>query len=252
MMVIDFGSFDIQAKLSPGLVNTNFTDPYVQNAKRKPGRTLSLGNRSGGILADDVIDADLADHWVEGQEKIVACSYRGVENPYGCLAAEYCGAIDSCHTADTTDLKTGPGFWFTNDTGKYGEVINPSDTTALTKSNMPNFNPEGRFPDAGTGAAWLSIAHDWLSGTASGNGNGTVYPAVFDPLTFLPIASELTGSTSTYLCDMSNLKGNLNPSTSAFTYGGYGNTTLGAAGPFNLFGIDGATNNNDHWHRGAC
>lgn len=89
LMMIEFNTLDIQVAFSAGFTNmAAFDYSYV----RKTGRTAALGNLSGEIVADDADengqDYDLVGHWnaaatSDHAKRIVACSYRGIENPFG-------------------------------------------------------------------------------------------------------------------------------------------------------------------------
>ena len=145
-------------------------------------------------------------------------------------------------------MKSGPGFFWTCDCNKYN-LVSYYDGGAAYLDNMPNYNPAGKI-DGPTGAAWLSIAHNWPEVTDASTST-SIYPGAFDPLTFLPLDSETSGSQTTYLCDKSNIKGASNDNVTIPSYGGV-NYDGKDAGPFSVYGIDVYTDTVRHWHRGAC
>lgn len=98
MMSVEAGSFDTQTAFSPGFVNAA-SSPYSYT--RLSGRTASLGNGTGSILYDAAgADADSLITWaaVADNQKVVAFSYRGIENPWGGIWQYEFGAV-----ADTTN-----------------------------------------------------------------------------------------------------------------------------------------------------
>ena len=230
MMVVEYGTFDIQSAFSAGFTGVD-PSAVLATAKRYNGRTIPLGNGSGHILADDDgDDEDIAAYWQSGvTSKVVACSYRGVEDPFG-LAWAICAG---CITGDNSSI---PGYWITNSTSRYGDIFT-GPPTSLTLANLPSPSEASVF-NGYTGDAWIFIPHGWA---ANSDSNFSLYPAVFDPLTFLPLSSETSGSSSTYLCDASLLKGALNPTPTLI---GYGDTydSGAAGGPFSSttnFGMSG-------------
>lgn len=89
LMMIEFNSLDIQAVFSAGFTNMA---AWNYSSMRNTGRTASLGNQSGEIEAVDAAsgdpDYDIATLWnaaalADHSKRIVACSYRGIENPFG-------------------------------------------------------------------------------------------------------------------------------------------------------------------------
>ena len=89
MIAIKANTYNTQAGISEGYSNLSQWD-YA--ALRKTGRTASLGNGDGSILADDAnLDADLltmksgATIWkdVQANQRIVACSVMGFEDLWG-------------------------------------------------------------------------------------------------------------------------------------------------------------------------
>lgn len=89
MIAIKVGTYNTQTGISAGFSNLSAWD-YA--ALRKTGRTASLGNGDGSILADDAgLDADLltmkagATIWnnVAADQRIVACAALGFEDLWG-------------------------------------------------------------------------------------------------------------------------------------------------------------------------
>lgn len=95
MMAIEFGTLSAQAKFSVGYSNLSAWD---YKSMRLTGRTAVFGNNSGEIIADDVDsngeDYDLltmksgATLWnstaqSNHAQRVVQCSYRGIEDPFG-------------------------------------------------------------------------------------------------------------------------------------------------------------------------
>ncbi len=113
MMAIEFGSFNIQSKFSPGYTNLQTFD-YKE--MRLTGRTDVFGNNSGEIVADDA-DADGEDYdlltmksgatqWNtaaqnDHSQRIVQCSYRGIEDPFG---SQWCNDEGIQKNQDAFDL----------------------------------------------------------------------------------------------------------------------------------------------------
>lgn len=71
LMLAEYGTLDIQNRLSQGV--TNITDDSTTNMAINTGATVSLGNVSGQVAVT---------HYQTGQTTY-ACSYRGIENFYG-------------------------------------------------------------------------------------------------------------------------------------------------------------------------
>ena len=178
MMAVDYGTFDIQSALSPGLTNLNTAiGGETSGLLRKNGYTKTLGNSSGQVLADAELDADLSEYWADGTAdtaKVVACSYRGIENPYGVVNAAFAG----CALISQTQ------YFFTNDVSLYGGDL-PTSATPATLT-VP------------TGAAWVNVSFNWPASAG--------WISEFDPLTFFPVSSQISGSASTYLCDKSVIR----------------------------------------------
>ena len=96
LMAVEYGSWNEQAKFSVGFTNTN---SFLYANMRKTGRTAIYGNGSGEIEADDLTlsgeDYDItvsasggASNWNTTaknthSQRIVQCSYRGIEDPFG-------------------------------------------------------------------------------------------------------------------------------------------------------------------------
>ena len=117
MMSIEAGTFDTQTAFSPGFTNAA---TYSHAHTRMSGRTASLGNGTGSILYDAAgADADSPITWaaVADNQKVVAFSYRGIENPWGGIWQFEFGAV-----ADTTN----GWLYHTSDISLY------SDTNYLT------------------------------------------------------------------------------------------------------------------------
>ena len=96
MMAIEYGTLSAQAKFSVGYSNLQSWD---YRSMRLTGRTAIFGNNSGEIIADDA-DSDGVDYdilsmksggtslWnatAQGNhaQRVVQCSYRGIEDPFG-------------------------------------------------------------------------------------------------------------------------------------------------------------------------
>ena len=78
LYLLEYGGFDAQTLLSQGV--TNITDDGSTNMAINTGYTSSLGNASGQVTVT---------HYQTSQTTH-ACSYRGIENPYGNL----CEVVD--------------------------------------------------------------------------------------------------------------------------------------------------------------
>ncbi len=178
LVEIEFASTDTQTSISTGLSYLTSYDPaYLRTC----GRTVSMGNGTGEIISDaEGADADLEGHWASGASKVVACSYRGVEDPWG-ACYEFDDGIQK-YQDDVAGDYTKSGYTFTTDTSKY--TLLDTDQ-GYGPANTP-------FPAAGnTGAATAWVSQAWPK--AGG------FIKLYDPLTYFP--TDVTGSSSTYLCD---------------------------------------------------
>ncbi len=113
MMAIEYGTISAQAKFSVGY--TNLSD-WNYKSMRLTGRTAAFGNNSGEIIADDIDaageDYDLltmkngASLWnstAQGNhaQRVVQCSYRGIEDPFG---SQWCNDDGIQKNQDAIDL----------------------------------------------------------------------------------------------------------------------------------------------------
>ena len=153
MMAIEFGSFHIQSKFSPGYTNLQSFD-YKE--MRLTGRTDVFGNNSGEIIADD-IDANGEDYdlltmksgtnmWNtaaqnDHSQRVVQCSYRGIEDPFG---SQWCNDDGIQKNQDAFDLSiTYGGNVYLRDEADDPQVINlycwknPSATKFYTTAASP-------------------------------------------------------------------------------------------------------------------
>ena len=176
----DSGSAKAWKSEADAVIYTN-TDSPVQGAATYSDTALetSTGYTVASVTAGGT-DFDLEGHWNNGASKVVSFAYRGVEDPWG-ACWEFDDGIQKYQDATAGDY-TKSGYWFTTDTSKYTQL--DSD-----KSYGPANTP---FPAAGyTGANLAWVSHPWPK---SGG-----YIKAYDPLTYFP--TDVTGSSSTYLCD---------------------------------------------------
>ena len=190
-MAIEFGTWNEQAAFSIGFTNLS---TFYYAALRKNGRTVVYGNGSGEIEADDLTEdgedydiltmKDGATAWNSTAQnnhaqRIVACSYRGIENPFG-AQYEYCDGIQKNQNASDYTIS---GYWCTTDTDKYSQ---------LDSSITPPVDGLGEFPVAGTSApVW--VHNDWPK-TA-------LYFSKYDVNTLFPQVGTWTGSATKCLAD---------------------------------------------------
>ena len=186
MMAIEFGTFDVQTAFTFGFGFDTTPAAYL----RATGRTAVLGNANGVIMADDATpsgaDYDLVNVWPVGWPgKVVACSYRGIENPY----CSWWTIFDGCQFGqDTVQADyTRSGFWITNATSLYGGCDAPLGTGTAGST----------VPPGGTGAQYAWVHQAWPK--REDDDESDWYVTAFDPLTFY--ASAVGGSSETYLCD---------------------------------------------------
>ena len=107
LMLTEYGTFDIRSKLRgsklPYITLTGDAGEETLNEATYArfvtfaGRTVSLGNRNGVITYDKDVDinipAEAFYHTGDSEDKTVACSYRGIENPFGNIGEFYDGII---------------------------------------------------------------------------------------------------------------------------------------------------------------
>ncbi|MCF8012668.1 MAG: hypothetical protein K9L56_15475, partial [Clostridiales bacterium] len=74
LAVVEYASFDFQSVLSEGITNLDWGD---NNHSQNTGHTSSLGNSSGEVVISTL------ENGAAGDDETYACSYRGIENPYG-------------------------------------------------------------------------------------------------------------------------------------------------------------------------
>lgn len=195
---IEFASTDVQSSVSKGFSEIS---SYNADRLRYCGRTSSLGNGTGQIIADSEEggdDYDLESYWKNGASKVVACSYRGIEDPWG-ACWEFGDGIQK-YQDDVSGDYTKSGYWFTTDTSKYSML---DSDQSYGPANTP-------FPASGnTGAnlAWVSQAWPKSSG----------YLKLYDHMTYFP--TDVSGSSTTYLCDRFDNTGNANARN--VLYGGH-------------------------------
>ena len=192
-MAIEFGNWNEQAVFSVGFTNLS---TYYYAALRKNGRTVALGNGSGQIEADDLTDDGLdvdiltmkdgATDWNstaqnDHTKRIVACSYRGIENPFG-ACWEFCDGIQKNQNATANDY-TISGYWMTTDCDNYSQL-----DTAIT----PPEDGVGTFPVAGCqNPQW--VHHEWPKSSG--------YIANYVVETLFAIHSSWTSSDNKSLAD---------------------------------------------------
>lgn len=73
---IEYADFNMQSKISEGITNL---DSGSGNHSQNTGHTSSLGNSSGEVVIDTL------ENGATGADETYACSYRGIENPWGNL-----------------------------------------------------------------------------------------------------------------------------------------------------------------------
>ncbi len=192
-MAIEHGNWNEQTSFSVGFTNLQ---TYYYASLRKNGRTVAFGNGSGQIEADDLtddgLDVDLltmkdgATNWNsvaqnDHTKRIVACSYRGIENPFG-ACWEFCDGIQKNQSATANDY-TISGYYMTTDCDTYSQL-----DTAIT----PPESGAGEFPVNGCiTPQW--VHHEWYKGSQ--------YIADYDVNTLLPVHSSWTSSDNKSLAD---------------------------------------------------
>ena len=192
-MAIEFGNWNEQVTLSIGYCNLT---TWYYASLRKNGRTVSFGNGSGQVEADDLtedgLDVDLltmnngSTLWSSAAQsdhtkRIVACCYRGIENPYG-ACYDICDGIQKYQTA-TADDYVQSGYYMTTDCDTYSQL----DTTIT-----PPSDGVGEFPVSGcVTPQW--VHHAWPK--------GQVFIADYDVNTLFPIVSSWTSSDNKSLAD---------------------------------------------------
>lgn len=89
LMMVEYNTLDLENAFSVGFTNMA---AWNYSSMRNTGRTAGLGNLSGEVEAVDAVegdpDYDIATLWnaaalADHSKRIVACSYRGIENPFG-------------------------------------------------------------------------------------------------------------------------------------------------------------------------
>ena len=199
-MAIEHGNWNEQTTFSVGFTNLS---TYYYAALRKNGRTVIFGNGSGQVEADDLTDDGLdvdiltmkdgATDWNstaqnDHTKRIVACSYRGIENPFG-ACWEFCDGIQKNQSATANDY-TISGYWMTTDCDTYSRL-----DTAIT----PPENGVGTFPVAGCqNPQW--VHHEWPK--------AIVYIADYAVETLFAIHSSWTASDNKSLADYFYNNGN--------------------------------------------
>lgn len=81
LFYVEYADLNSQVRL-PGYTERKV---YADAARRKTGRTLAGGNYNHLVYADQVYDADIEADANWNEHKVVANSYRGIENLYGNL-----------------------------------------------------------------------------------------------------------------------------------------------------------------------
>ena len=76
LAVVEYANFNFQSVLSEGITNL---DSGSGNHSQNTGHTSSLGNSSGEVVISTL------ENGATGATETYACSYRGIENPYGNL-----------------------------------------------------------------------------------------------------------------------------------------------------------------------
>ena len=224
MMAIEYGTLDIQSAFSSGFTNSTFDldeeitaehvpadttlEKVLRAVSETPGSTAFAGNysaytdgvrkcpdtdwESGGVT---YAARDLAydDNPPFSHRYVSRCTYRGVEDPFGLVGNVEAGCVVARRSAPSPlpegdDGTVHPaGYWFTNDTNKYG---------THSQDSLPPY-PTDPFSGC-TGAKWVYIRHKWpISETP------TMFPGSFDPRTFFPLdaTDNNPGDTDKYLCD---------------------------------------------------
>ncbi len=187
MTVIDGGNFDVQTSISFGFANCSSFD-YA--AVRTTGRAATFGLQNGEIIADETpdigLDLDLLTMkeggtiWNNSGSRVVAFSWRGIENPWG-SQWEFADGCQKYQDAVADDY-TNSGYWTTNDISIYSSC----------DSDMGHGQPGEKFPSRGyTGNSYAWVNHPWPK--AGG------YIKTFDTDSFFCITTG--GSSSTYFGD---------------------------------------------------
>ena len=192
-MAIEHGNWNEQTTLSIGYCNLT---TWYYSSLRKTGRTVIFGNGSGQIEADDLVedglDVDLltmkdgASLWSttaqnDHTKRIVACCYRGIEDPYG-ACWEFNDGIQKYQTA-TADDYTQSGFYMTTDCDTYSQL-----DTAIN----PPSDGVGEFPLNGcVTPQW--VHHNWPKGQN--------WIADYDEYTLFAKVSTWTASENKSLAD---------------------------------------------------
>ena len=107
LAVVEFAHLNFQTQLSEGITNL---DNGSGNHSQNTGHTSSLGNSSGEVVIGTL------ENGATGADETYACSYRGIENPYGNIW-KFC---DGIYIKDD-------GYYYENDPANWG-----SDETGYT------------------------------------------------------------------------------------------------------------------------
>ena len=162
MMLIEGGSFDTQAAISPGFA---YASAWNYAFTRLSGRA-NFGNGTGSILADATQDSAITWQSVADALKVVQFSYRGIENPYGEIWKFEDGIQKYQNVVD--DALTDGCYWWTAATSLYTDVDQ----------------------QAAASPTYAKVPHVWPA---------TGYVKTWRPDNFLPLT--VGGGSTTYLCD---------------------------------------------------
>lgn len=168
LFLTEYKTWDSQTSL-PGYTGAS---SYAYSYSRPAGRTLSLGNASGSILADLTgDDADLSG--IVDATEYVANSYRGIENPFGNVWQYIDGInIDNtdgdcniyvCHDPDNFADDTTENYIDTGIAPGFGDVDDWIRDMAFAGQDCTFYPVE-----IGNGASSSVAICDYLSNSAGG------------------------------------------------------------------------------------
>lgn len=167
LFVTEYATWDTQAVL-PGYTGAN---AYSYAYTRPAGRTASLGNTSGSIIADLAgVDSDLSG--IVAADEYVANSYRGVENFFGNVWEFLDGInIDNsdgscrvyvCHDPDAFADDTTVGYVDTGHAPNFGDLDGYITDMAFLNQDC------AFYPSAITGGSSSTFMRDYHYNSAGG------------------------------------------------------------------------------------
>ena len=160
LAVIEYASFNFQSVLSEGITNL---DSGTGNHSQNTGHTSSLGNASGEVV---IAEGDLENGATGGDTQ--ACSYRGIENPFGNI----CNFTDGIFIKDDGYyIESDPANWNSDGSGYTHIPTTPINSNGYIDDIDYLTELDYQFFASSTGGSTSTYLCDYQYGHDSGEVN---------------------------------------------------------------------------------